>query len=184
VSMDSRETKASKVLSMEDIRAGLSELAQNGEGAQRTQAYRILMSMSGGDTALPDPLSTAEAIQRMRRLMRGFGLKMSRIAFIQEFPRVDGLRKLKYEDLSVEEMDVDPDSLPHNLATFRKRYPETVAKGTPKGYPKNGGMEEIKAWCRREAIKIEHDRFKAMRAETQISLEEARRAAKDPDSTG
>jgi hypothetical protein len=170
----------SKVLTLDDLRELLSDMARDGDGAQRTQAARLLMSMSGsGDSALPDPLTTAEAVERLMRLMRGFGQKLSRIAFIRAFPRRDGLRKLRYEDLMPEEMGVNPETLPATLKSLRKRYPETVAKGTPKGYPRNAGMEEIKKWCQNAAMKIETDRMKAMRAETQASLEEERRARKD-----
>lgn len=171
-----------KVLTLDDIRAGLSELAINGEGAQRTQAYRILMSMSGGESALPDPLATGDIVKRMERLMRGAGIKLTRAAMIRAFPQRHSARNVQRELVIDEELQIgDVNKFPRTIKAFYKRYPEIRANGFPKGWPLKGSLVDKKEFLIRESLKIERSRVAAKKAEATLELQEVKDASKTPD---
>jgi len=172
-----RGTPASKVLTLEEIRLGLSDLAENGEGAQRTQAYRMLMSMSGTEAVLPAPMTVSDIVARLVRINRGAGQKLCRIAYVRAFPRRTSQSTILKEALNdgdVEIAGIDTTNLPRTLKKFYQRYPEIKRHGFPKGYPVGKGIPEQQAWIRKASVRIELDKVEARKAEAAMSLERAR----------
>ena len=161
-----------RVLSMDQIRTGLSDLAENGEGAQRTQAYRMLMSMSNAEAVLPDPMSDGEIVERATRILRGIGVRRARIAFLQAFPRRPSTKAFSKQALSIEELRIDTSDLPRTLKAFYKRYPEAKRPGFPKGYPVGRGMLDQQAFIKEASVKIEVDRARARLIDTEMELSE------------
>jgi hypothetical protein len=135
------EVTPRKILTFEEIRAGLSEMAENGEGAQRTQAYRMLMSMGQQDALLPAPLHRDDVTERMARVIRGVGVLITRAAFLKAQPRHVGAYKavVQVEKLTTIDIGIPKQDWPITVRQLYKHCPELKRRGMPKGYPTKGG---------------------------------------------
>ena len=176
------ETKP-KVMTFDEIVAGISELAQNGEGAAKTQAYRLLLSLGGGNAAtIPEPKTEAELLERLARLMKACGPHLCQRAFQRAFPKVaDDV----WTPPLLSEDEVDYDDLPTTIPQLRKwcrkhNFPLLNAKGGfPKGYPVGRGGIVQAEWIKRAAKKIMLD-FEQARVEMNAEEEVAAGALREP----
>jgi hypothetical protein len=158
----SRETHGT-VMSMEDIKLGLSDMARNGEGAQRAQAYRMLMNMESATVVLPPPLSYDEEIERLTRMIKAAGREKSQSAFHRAFPR-DKAQIDDGDELSIHDMPPHIRFTSEHVTTLPKLYKmEPSIKpngGQPSGYPKGRGKALQCKWCQHQAALILLERWR------------------------
>lgn len=167
--MDAPES--TRPMTAEQIRVGIEDLAQNGEGADRRWALKTLKAESGGDAELPPPLNDDEIITRMARMMRGCGKPLARRAYIRAFPRTESVEKT-VALTSAEDLGLNIDKLPRTLKQLYRLYPEIKGPGFPKGYPVGKGPLAQQDWCRKTAIQIEVQKREAKTAASLIELED------------
>lgn len=149
------------ILSMEEIKAGLSELARSGEGAQRTQAYRLLMNMESATVTLPPPLSRQERLERYARLTKALGIEDAQIGFQMAFPtskrKIDDRPKYTLDDVPARVR-----GMATQVTTLKKLKKLVLSGGDreawpkggfPKGYPVYEGKVAQARWCVEEAAK-------------------------------
>jgi hypothetical protein len=148
-----------RILSMDDILAGLSDLAENGDGGQRVQAYRMLTSMNQTQASLPDPKPDIDMIARLSRLMKAAGHNLSQLAYKHAFPFSKGNA---YDAPKITEtqanLKLDYTKLPKTLRQYYKMFPEVKHRGTPKGWPGRRGPEVQVEWLRQKSVQILVDR--------------------------
>ena len=174
-----------KILSMDDIRVGLSEMAQNGEGAQRAQAYRMLMNMQSDSAALPAPLTRDERLDRAARILKAMGREDSQVAYQRAWPnaktKIDTAPKYSMEHLpaKVRFTAQQIKSLPKLYRTFPEMKPKG---GFPTGYPVGYGKVRQAMWCQQTAAKILLDRMQedAMPSEAHGSPTQAEEPSPGP----
>lgn len=146
-----------KILTMDEIRAGLSEMAERGEGAQRAQAYRLLMSMEQGAVTLPKPLTEPEIVSRMARFMKGYGVQLSQLAFREAFPHLTGKRPLPPK-VTIESLPPDIRARIKRITSLKQLYrafPSIRGKaGLRVGFPVGRGPEIQSAWCQQAAARV------------------------------
>jgi hypothetical protein len=145
--------KTGRVLTMTEIMEGLSELAQYGDGAQRSQAYRLLLGASSSAATLPPPLSGQELTQRMVRLMKMLGPALTQTCYRRAFPRANNVAMnpvaLRYDDL-----ELPPEfKFPRNVRALYKMFPEFKSPGFPKGYPQKKGPLIQREWLKELTLK-------------------------------
>lgn len=145
-----------KILSLSEILEGLSELAANGEGAQRAQAYRMLLGQGGSQVTLPDPLEQHEIISKLARLMKPAGSRLCQLAFKQAFSRGKDINEAV--EVYAEDLELQGVKLSTTLRALYKNFPEIKKGGFPKGYPAGRSLEAKAEWCKSEHKKILIDR--------------------------
>ena len=160
-----------KVLTLNEILEGLSELATNGEGAQRSQAYRMLLGQGGSQVMLPDPIDQSEIVQKLARLMKPAGSRLCQLAFHECFKK-----KSLNDDVTVQADDLDLEGvkLVTTLRALYKVFPEIKKGGFPKGYPAGRSLEAKDEWCKQEHKKMLLDR-------KQKELDRARNPEPEPE---
>ena len=147
------EKKTAKILTMDEILAGLSELAQHGDGAQKSQAYRLLLGASSTAAMLPPPLSGPEIIQRMMRLMKLLGPGLTQACYRRAFPRSNAIAKNPLS-LQADSLDLPPDfKFPRTVKHLYKLFPEFKGPGFPRGFPINRGILIQREWLKDLTIK-------------------------------
>lgn len=137
----------------------ISEIARDGEGADKLRALKLAMSMEQGGSSLPEPLSDHEIEERLARLIRAVGPTGAQLAYRKAFPAAK--RAIHHSAPKVTERDIAPidkSELPGTLRSLYKMFPEVKRPGIPKGYPVNSGLAVKKAWCQKEAYKMILDR--------------------------
>lgn len=149
--------EAPKVLSLEEILHGLSDLARNGDGAQQTQAYRMLLAQKGGSAAtLGDLLNDEDIVERLSRLMKPAGRELCKVAYHRAFGKARDEISAQ-PNLTAELLHPDLIKQVEGIGGLRDLYrfrPEIKRPGVPKGYPVNKGKVVQKRWCQNQAIKI------------------------------
>lgn len=161
-----------KILSLDDIKAGLSDLAQNGEGAQRTQAYRMLMSMGSTDAILPEPLNDDEREDRLAKLMRGIGVNSVRRAYVKAFPKRATIQRIMADvgDTAID-IGIPIEKWPKTLRQLYRRCPELKAPGLPRGYPMGGGPLQVRDFIHKLFYKYHADKHEPAKQEALVELE-------------
>lgn len=151
------EANGKRILSLEDILHGLSDLAEAGDGAQRTQAYRMLLAHKGGAAAvLPDPLTDQERVERCARVMECVGKELAKLAYHRAFKRA----KDEISDapnLIAELLDPTLIAQAESIKTISQLYrwrPALKRPGILPGYPRSRGEAVQMRWCQNQAIKI------------------------------
>jgi len=173
MSSEPESVKPSRHLTLDEILLGLSELAQSGEGAQRTQAYRMLLAERSASAAgVPEPTSEAEIEEMAILLFRWWGQDRCQRIWHLAFRRVrrdlDSPRLTGEELLSAEQRKLI-DKV-HSLKSLYKLIPELRKPGIPSGYPLYKGLEARKFWCRRVAhdVLVNRELEKAKEEGTQL----------------
>ncbi len=146
-----------QVLSLEEILSGLSDLAKNGDGAQQTQAYRMLLAQKGGSAAtLGEVLNDEDIVSRLARLMKPAGPELCKVAYHRAFRRArDEISKSPR--LTAELLPPDIIKQVEEINSLRSLYrwrPILKRPGVPKGYPMYKGKVVQARWCQNQAIKI------------------------------
>lgn len=168
------ETPAKReIKSVEDVLAKLSELAEYGEGATKTQALRMLLAYKSEVevATLPAPMTPIDRVKRLGRLMRFMGKDETRRAYLYTWPKTRTLIPKKEADMprvTIDEIDWELyGKLPTTLKTLYRRFPEIKPQaGHPKGYPVGRSLEAKALWCKGIAQQIilerEQDRLKRL----------------------
>lgn len=166
------EPPKKRIPSLDEIKADLAELAQNGEGAQRTQAYRLLLSMGTRDAVLPDPMNDDEREDRMARLMRGIGVISTRRAYLRAFPKRASVEHvMKQVGDTALDIGIPIDQWPKTLRQLYKRCPELKPRGGfPKGYPINDGLLAQQDWVRKMFYKYHVEKNRPDKEEALVEL--------------
>ena len=151
------ETK--NTMTLDEALALISEVARNGEGADKFRALKIVMSQESGNAALPDPLSDAEIIDRISRILKASGPTAAQLGYRKAFPHAQ--RPINHSAPKITEADVMPidvTKLPRDLRSLYKMFPEIKRGGFPKGFPVNAGLAVRAEWCQKQARKMLLDR--------------------------
>lgn len=143
-----------KILSYEDLLALISDTAQNGEGAAKTQAQRMLLSAQGaGGPAIPDIMREEEIVPRLAKLMLGAGKNLTNVAFHKAFPRSQPMKGIRVHNLHASDVVPEGWTFPKTLKQLYKKIPEIKRSGYPPGYPVGRSAAAKQEWIRRECIK-------------------------------
>lgn len=78
-------TDASR-LSLDEIQQLLTDIARNGEGADKFRALKMIATMNSAQAALPDPVSDADIVGRLVRLLKAAGYARATKAMSDAFP--------------------------------------------------------------------------------------------------
>lgn len=143
-------------LSLDEAVGLISDIARHGEGADRLRALKEIrvMAQETGSVTLPDPMSDAEVIERLARLIRAAGPTTAQLAYRKAFPHAK--RPVNHAAPKVLEGDIgiDRSKLPVNLRQLYKMFPEIKRSGIPQGYPRGKGLMVVKKWCQDKAIQM------------------------------
>ena len=162
-------------MTMAEILAGISDLARNGEGAQRAQAYRMLLGANSGTQGKAEKLDGVEIKARMVRLMRLMGPSMTQNCYHTAFRS----RKMVAQAaplVRVEDLNLPPDyKFPRTVTELYKLFPEHKRPGVPRGYPIGKGVLIQRDWLKEITLKT-------LRANRQRELDEAAELARRQDA--
>lgn len=173
--------KKRKPPSVDEIEQILGDIVRDGEGASQIRAIQLLRNKDTEAATLPPPLSDAEIIERLARLIRAAGSTAARLAYRKAFPQAQ--RKLTDAAPKVMESDlppIDKASLPRTLRTLWKMFPEVKPRaGIPKGFPVRQGLAVQGEWCQKMALKMLMDREQSKLDQIAVhaSIEEPETAA-------
>jgi hypothetical protein len=156
--------KPPTILSMEDIKLGLSDMARNGEGAQRAQAYRMLMNMESATVTLPEPMTYEEEIERLTRILKACGKEKVQVSWKRAWPTTKKTVDDDADRMTLEDLPPRIRFTAEHVTTLRKLYdmaPEIKPKGGfPSGYPLGKGKAMRCRWVQHQAAKILLDRWR------------------------
>src|SRR6185369_10728471 len=153
-----------KILSMDDIRRGLSEMAETGEGAQRAQAYRMLMNMESATVTLPTPMTVEEELERVTRFMKALGKEKCQVGWRRAFPatskEIDDTDKFSFDDLPPQ-LKSEAMACNTHKKLFKYMGDASIKGVTINGYPKYGSALKKSMWCQTQCGRILLERWKA-----------------------
>lgn len=160
----STDAPSRKHITLDEALGIISDIARGGEGADQMRALKLVMSQESGASHLPAPLTDAEVLERLARILRAAGPTACQLAYRKAFPSAqkrihDASARVTAADVA----PVDERSLPDTLKQLYRAFPEIKPRtgGIPKGYPLKSGMAVRKQWCHREARKMILDREQA-----------------------
>lgn len=142
-----------KVLSLTEIMEGLSDLARNGEGAQKAAAYRMLLGANSTAATLPPPLSAQEIDTRLIRIMKMVGIHRVQASYRKAFPHAT----TRHRPLQINPADLELPAdykYPKTVRELYKMFPEYKRHGFPPGFPVGKGVLIQREWLKDMAIKI------------------------------
>ena len=168
-------------LSLDEAIGLISDIARHGEGADRLRALREIrvMAQETGSVTLPDPMSDAEVIERLARLIKAAGPTVAQLAYKQAFPHSRKTVQEAVPRLLESDLVIDRSKLPVNLKQLYRMFPEIKRSGVPQGYPRGKGLAVVKKWCQDKATQMIIDREQGRIAEqakpegTDVGTEEA-----------
>lgn len=161
-----------KPLTFDEAVALISEIARNGEGAEKFRALKMVMAQESASVTLPEPMSDHEIIDRLARLIRAAGPTAAQLAYRRAFPAAKtAIYKATPKIAEADVAPVEKAQLPTNLRALYRMFPEIKQGGQPKGFPRKGGLLAKKEWCQREAMKMILD--KEQKRHDQVSAEAA-----------
>jgi len=143
-----------KPLTLDEVTTILSDIARNGEGAERFRALKMVAAQETGSITLPDPISDAEAIERLGRIIRAAGPTVAQLAYRKAFPAAKRPINHAAPRVTVADMIIDRATLPVNLKQLYRRFPEIKRPGVPQGYPMGKGLAVVKDWCQKKALQL------------------------------
>lgn len=149
---------ARKPITLDEALAIVTDIARNGDGAERFRALKLVMAQEASTATLPEPFTDAEVIDRLARMIRAAGPTASQMAYRKAFPAAK--RPIHHAAPKVTEADITPIDkamLPTTLRGLYKMFPEAKRAGTPRGYPVHGGMAVQKEWVQKMAIRMTLD---------------------------
>jgi hypothetical protein len=149
-------------LTFDEAERLIAEIARTDGHKNQMRALAMVMAKDEGQDAIPAPLTDAEVIERLARLIRAAGPTASQLAYRRAFPA--SKRPINHAAPKVTETDiapVDKSSLPRTLRDLYRMFPEIRRPGVPKGYPAKAGFLAKKEWCQAEAMKMILDREQA-----------------------
>lgn len=175
--MNEPETQAAR-LSMDEIMDLITEVARDGDGADKFRALKLLHSMQSVTASLPSPKNDDEIQHYLKIIFPACGKE-----------NVDSARRHTF-NLKADSMDMEVDEVSgvpldrreriNKIVTVRDFYnlfPWMKRRGVPKGYPgKSLGLARRTRWLRQRALDISLDEERAIAEEqARNELEEARK---------
>lgn len=149
-----------------DELVGIAEdIARNGEGAERFRAIKMLKEDNTTQSAIAEPLTLDEMMERVARIMKGVGILNTQLCYKMAFPSTRyGIEQSKTDFLDDElprELKEKASKI-YSLKGFYRVFPQAKQPGIPRGFPVHGGMGAQREWLRREALRLykeqwEHD---------------------------
>jgi len=139
----------------------LSDIARNGEGAEKFRALKVIMAQETGSVTVPEPMNDEEKIETLSMLMEAMGPIGCQFAYRRAFPWAKEPVNNAVIKVQAKMLEVDEKKLPKSIAALYRRFPEIKRPGFPRGYPVHKGLEEKKQWCQKEAMRILLDRKQA-----------------------
>lgn len=168
-----------KQMDLDEVLYIISDIARNGEGADRFRAIKVIKDLvqETGTSGLPDPMSDDETFERMGRLMKALGPTGSQMAYRRAFPHAKRPLNQSAPKVLPTDINIDASTLPNNLKQLYRMFPEIKPRGGfPSGYPLKKGLAVQKKWCQDKARQIILDK-------EQGRLDEAAIADKEADET-
>jgi hypothetical protein len=166
-----------KRLTLDEILDEISEVARNGEGADKFRALKMLRDQETGGIALPAPLNDEDRIEQASMVLESLGPIGAQFAYRRAFPMAKRPVQHSAPRVLMSDLMVDESVLPHNLKEFNRMFPELKKHGFPPTYPQHSGMAKKREWCIKQARKILLDR-------KQAGLDAAAINAKEDDEPG
>jgi hypothetical protein len=139
----------------------LSDIARNGEGAEKFRALKVIMAQETGSVTVPEPMNDEEKIETLSMLMEAMGPIGCQFAYRRAFPWAKEPVNNAVIKVQAKMLEVDEKKLPKTLKDLYRKFPEIKRNGFPPTYPVNKGIEEKKQWCQKQAMKILLDRKQA-----------------------
>lgn len=150
-------------LSLDEIMAMVTDIARDPDsGPDRFRALKMLASANTSAAVLPEPMEPGEIVDRLSRLMKGYGRDHTQAAYHRAFPRVSSAA---YTAPKYGLSDFPPEVVARvqkvrSLKSLYRHYPEIKRPGFPPGYPVKRGPAVVTDWCRSIAAKCELDRMR------------------------
>lgn len=142
------QKKSDNKLSMDEIMAGLSDMAKNGDGAQRAAAYRLLLSAHASSNIYTEPLTPEDVVERIIRLMKLIGVGLTQMCYRKAFRNAMKADRIS-PALAGEEVELPPNfKYPRNVKQLYRLFPEIKGPGVPRGYPIGQGPIIQRAWLK------------------------------------
>jgi hypothetical protein len=153
----------SRILSMEDIKRGLSDMAENGEGAQRAQAYRMLMNMESATVTLHEPMTVVDELAHGTRFFKALGKEKCQVCFRRAFPR-DKKEINDTDKFSIDDMPAHIRAEAEKYTT-QKKLRVLMGKNAPpsgvlKGFPTFQSPLKKSRFCQHQAALILLERWR------------------------
>lgn len=152
-----------KRFTADEIEQFLHEIAADpSSGADRFRAIKMLR---GQGEAEGDALLADEDVQNFLTIeMKALGSVRVQAAYKKAFP---SQKAPEFSEPRIDESMLSKEAMERvrrclNLRLLYKIYPQTKRSGFPPGYPVGRGVEVIKEWAQRMAMKIEVDREMAV----------------------
>ena len=183
-----------KHMSMAEIIAAVTDIAQDPEDRDRFKALKMLASANQATVVLPEPMTDQEITDRIGRLLRPAGKELSQIGFRKGFPgskrNISDVVKIQAEDLT-EAQQASVQTV-RGLASLNKLFKKLghhhmVRHGYPPGYPRDAGPLVKQEWCRRQATRfildLERDKMAQVGSDTPQTPEETNGEAPNPEAS-
>lgn len=169
-----------KIPTATEVQEWISELARDGDGADRRWALKMLSAQAAPTSNLPDPLDEQDIVNRLAALDLAAGKHLAQVAFARAFRFKNSAVEAMQPQLTVKDIEglYDPKKLPVSLKQLYRNFPEIKPRGGyPRGYPVAKGLAVQADWIKRKAIEIIRDRHqKEIDAQKQKELAEAEAA--------
>ena len=148
--------ETTKQMDLDEAVRILTDIARNGEGAERFRALREIrmMAQETETSVLPDPLTDQEVIERIGRLDRAAGTTLSQMAYRWAFPNAKRPIQHAAPKVLTDDIVIDRSTLPVNLKQLYRMFPEIKRPGVPQGYPMGKGLAVVKRWCQDKALQM------------------------------
>lgn len=143
-------------MTMDEVKKNLEAIARDPNHRDHFKALKMLSAEETASVVLPDPLSYEEAIDRLARVMKPFGMDASQTAYHKAFP--NSRRDVTLPpDVDSTHLTQEERALAHSIVSIPllyKHFPEVKRNTVPKGYPKGQGMITQQDWLRKQAVRI------------------------------
>jgi hypothetical protein len=143
-------------LTMDEIRAAIESIASDESNRDQFKALKMLAAEEASTVSLPPPLTDADIVARLARLMAPAGVEMCRRAFRRAFRKTHGQVKIETppEGDPADELNEEDRRRVGRVHTLRDLYrvaPELKRSGVPPGYPMTGDVLERQAFVQAKA---------------------------------
>lgn len=156
-----------RAMTMDEVKKNLEAIARDPNHRDHFKALKMLSAEETASVVLPDPLTYEEAIDRLARVMKPFGMDATQTAYAKAFPMsrrdITIPPDVDANDLTQEEMD-----LAHGITSIPllyKHFPEVKRNSMPKGFPRGHGLIVQQGWLRKQAIKLLVDKKRKLRTD-------------------
>lgn len=144
-------------LTLDDILDIASQIARDpSAGADRFRAMKMVADSQVATASLPRLGSDQDIVDRLARLMKGSGIRLTQLAYVRAFPssRYAGMSGGPSTYVSARPELVERAKKITSLKVLNRNFPEYKVNGVPKGFPTGRSVEAKVKWCQEQALKI------------------------------